>query len=202
MIAVIDYNIGNLASVTNGLKRQGLDVVITRDEQEILNADGIVLPGVGAFPVAMENLKKFNLIEPLNKAKDKGIPIMGICLGMQILFEKGYEVEETKGLGFLKGEVDLLKVDAKLPHMGWNQLVINHDHPLLKYVKEGDYVYFVHSYGAICPDEELMAYANYGGAKVPALVAKDNVIGCQFHPENSGEVGKYILRAFKELCEK
>ncbi len=202
MIAVIDYNIGNLASVTNGLKRQGLDVVITRDEQEILNADGIVLPGVGAFPVAMENLKKFNLIEPLNKAKDKGIPIMGICLGMQILFEKGYEVEETKGLGFLKGEVDLLKVDAKLPHMGWNQLVINHDHPLLKYVKEGDYVYFVHSYGAICPDEELMAYANYGGAKVPALVAKDNVIGCQFHPEKSGEVGKYILRAFKELCEK
>lgn len=202
MIAVIDYNIGNLASVTNGLKRQGLDVVITRDEQEILNADGIVLPGVGAFPVAMENLKKFNLIEPLNKAKDKGIPIMGICLGMQILFEKGYEVEETKGLGFLKGEVDLLKVDAKLPHMGWNQLVINHDHPLFKYVKEGDYVYFVHSYGAICPDEELMAYANYGGAKVPALVAKDNVIGCQFHPEKSGEVGKYILRAFKELCEK
>ena len=202
MIAVIDYNIGNLASVTNGLKRQGLDVVITRDEQEILNADGIVLPGVGAFPVAMENLEKFNLIEPLNKAKDKGIPIMGICLGMQILFEKGYEVEETKGLGFLKGEVDLLKVDAKLPHMGWNQLVINHDHPLLKYVKEGDYVYFVHSYGAICPDEELMAYANYGGAKVPALVAKDNVIGCQFHPEKSGEVGKYILRAFKELCEK
>ena len=202
MIAVIDYNIGNLASVTNGLKRQGLDVVITRDEQEILNADGIVLPGVGAFPVAMENLKKFNLIEPLNKAKDKGIPIMGICLGMQILFEKGYEVEETKGLGFLKGEVELLKVDAKLPHMGWNQLVINHDHPLLKYVKEGDYVYFVHSYGAICPDEELMAYANYGGAKVPALVAKDNVIGCQFHPEKSGEVGKYILRAFKELCEK
>jgi glutamine amidotransferase len=202
MIAVIDYNIGNLASVSNGLKRQGLDVVITRDEKEILSADGIVLPGVGAFPVAMENLKKFNLIEPLNKAKEQGTPIMGICLGMQILFEKGYEVEETAGLGFLKGEVDLLKVDAKLPHMGWNQLVVNHDHPLLKYVKEGDYVYFVHSYGAICPDEELMAYAQYGGAKISALVAKDNVIGCQFHPEKSGEVGKCILHAFKELCEK
>ena len=202
MIAIVDYNVGNLASVTNAFKRQGMDVKVTRDPQDLLSADGIILPGVGAFPVAMDNLQKVGLIEPLTKAKEKGTPMMGICLGMQILFEQGYEVTTTKGLGFLKGEVKLMEVDAKLPHMGWNQLVFNHEHPLLKYVDEGEYVYFVHSYGAVCPDDELMAYAQYGHAKVPALVAKDNVIGCQFHPEKSGEVGTRILKAFKEMIER
>lgn len=202
MIAIIDYNVGNLASVTNAFKRQGMDVKVTRDPQEILDAKGIVLPGVGTFPVAMDNLRKVGLIDVLTQVQKKGTPILGICLGMQILFEKGYEVTPTDGLGFLKGEVKLMNVEAKLPHMGWNQLVFNHEHPLLKYVDEGEYVYFVHSFGAHCPDEELMAYANYGGAKIPALVAKDHVMGCQFHPEKSGEVGTRILKAFKELVNK
>lgn len=127
MIAIVDYNVGNLASVTNAFKRQGMDVKVTRDPQDLLSADGIILPGVGAFPVAMDNLQKVGLIEPLTKAKEKGTPMMGICLGMQILFEQGYEVTPTKGLGFLKGEVKLMEVDAKLPHMGWNQLVFNHE---------------------------------------------------------------------------
>lgn len=202
MIAIIDYNVGNLASVTNAFKRSGMDAKVTRDPEEILNAQAIILPGVGTFPVAMENLKKVGLIDVLNQAKAQGTIIMGICLGMQILFETGYEVKETKGLGFLDGSVDLMHVDAKVPHMGWNQLVFNHEHPLLKYVHEGDYVYFVHSYCATCPDDELKAYASYGGQKISALVAKDNVIGCQFHPEKSGEVGKRILKAFRELIEK
>lgn len=202
MIAIIDYNVGNLASVTHAFKRAGMDAVVTRDPKEILDAQAIILPGVGTFPVAMENLQKVGLIDVLKEAKEKGIYIMGICLGMQILFETGYEITETPGLGFLKGSVDLMQVDAKIPHMGWNQLVFNHEHPLLKYVQEGDYVYFVHSYCATCPDDELMAYASYGGQPISALVAKDHVIGCQFHPEKSGEVGKRILRAFKEMIEE
>ena len=202
MIAIIDYNVGNLASVTNAFKRAGMDAVVTREPEEILQAQAIVLPGVGTFPVAMENLRQVGLIDVLNQAKEQGTIIMGICLGMQILFEKGYEVKETSGLGFLKGSVNLMQVDAKIPHMGWNQLRFNHSHPLLKYVDEGDYVYFVHSYCATCPDDELMAYADYGGQKISGLVAKDHVIGCQFHPEKSGEVGKRILKAFKEMVEK
>lgn len=201
MIAIIDYNVGNLASVTHAFKRAGMDAIVTRDPQKILSAQAIILPGVGTFPVAMENLKKVGLIDVLQEAKEKGIYIMGICLGMQILFETGYEITPTAGLGFLKGSVDLMQVDAKIPHMGWNQLVFNHDHPLLKYVHEGDYVYFVHSYCATCPDDELMAYADYGGKHISALVASDHVIGCQFHPEKSGEVGKRILKAFKEMIE-
>ena len=200
MIAVIDYHVGNLGSVTNALRRLDMDVEVTSDPQVILQADGVILPGVGTFPVAMKNLENEHLIEVLNEVKAKKTPIMGICLGMQVLFDKGYEVEETKGLGFLDGEVKYMDdVKAKIPHMGLNQLVINHPHPLLKYVQEGDYVYFVHSYRAHTTDDELIAYANYGGVKVPAVVIKDHVIGCQFHPEKSGEVGKKILLAFKEL---
>jgi len=201
MLAIIDYHIGNLGSVTNAFKRLGMDVVVTRDENTILDADGVILPGVGAFPVAMKHLEQYNLIDVLNKVKDKGTPIMGICLGMQILFENGYELTETKGLGFLEGTVEYLQVDEKIPHMGWNQLVFNQPHPILKYIEEDDYVYFVHSYAAQCPDEELICYSEYGGQKVAALVGKDNVLGCQFHPEKSGEVGQLILKAFKEMVE-
>lgn len=125
MVVIIDYNIGNLSSVISALKRVGIEAVITRDKDIIRQAKAIVLPGVGAFPVAMNNLKKFDLIDVLNERKDAGIPILGICLGMQILFEKGYEVEETKGLGFLDGEVVFMDIDEKVPHMGWNQLHFN-----------------------------------------------------------------------------
>ncbi|MEE0965600.1 MAG: imidazole glycerol phosphate synthase subunit HisH [Bacilli bacterium] len=201
MIAVIDYNVGNLKSVTNALKRIGLDPIVTRDKEVIRKAKGIILPGVGTFPVAMENLRKFDLIDILNERKEAKIPILGICLGMQILFEKGSEVKVTDGLGFLKGSVDKMVVDAKIPHMGWNELIFNQEHPLLKNIKEKDYVYFVHSFMAYGIDEELVAYCNYGNQKITALVAKDNVMGCQFHPEKSGEVGKKILEAFKEMVE-
>ena len=147
MVVIIDYNIGNLSSVISALKRVGIEAVITRDKDIIRQAKAIVLPGVGAFPVAMNNLKKFDLIDVLNERKDAGIPILGICLGMQILFEKGYEVEETKGLGFLDGEVVFMDIDEKVPHMGWNQLHFNQNHPILKNIHENDDVYFVHSFG-------------------------------------------------------
>ena len=201
MVVIIDYNIGNLSSVASALKRVGIEAIISRDKEEILNADALVLPGVGAFPVAMSNLKKYDLIDLLNQKKDAGTPILGICLGMQILFEKGYEVEETKGLGFIPGYVSYMDIDEKIPHMGWNQLHKTQDHLLLKYVHENEDVYFVHSYMAHVSDENLAAYSDYGSTKVTALVQNGNVMGCQFHPEKSGKVGQNILRAFKEMVE-
>lgn len=201
MIVIIDYNVGNLKSVENAFLRIGLKTVVSRDHDVIRQADGIVLPGVGTFPVAMENLRKYDLIDILNERKNAGIPILGICLGMQILFEKGYEVKETEGLGFLHGEVKLMEVDAKIPHMGWNQLCFQQSHPLISQIKEKDYVYFVHSYMAYPQDDELIAYCEYGGQKITALVANHRVMGCQFHPEKSGAVGQKILLAFKEMVE-
>lgn len=199
MVVIIDYNVGNLKSVQNAFLRIGVQTIVSRDHDIIREADGIVLPGVGTFPVAMENLQRYDLIDILNERKEAGIPLLGICLGMQILFEKGLEIKETQGLGFLKGEVKLMEVDDKIPHMGWNELCFQQDHPLLKNIKERDYVYFVHSFMAYPTDDELIAYCEYGGQKVTAMVAKDNVMGCQFHPEKSGEVGKQILLAFKEM---
>ncbi|WP_028043288.1 imidazole glycerol phosphate synthase subunit HisH [Candidatus Stoquefichus massiliensis] len=199
MVVIIDYNVGNLKSVQNAFLRIGVQTIVSRDHDIIREADGIVLPGVGTFPVAMENLQRYDLIDILNERKEAGIPLLGICLGMQILFEKGLEIKETQGLGFLKGEVKLMEVDDKIPHMGWNELCFQQDHPLLKNIKERDYVYFVHSFMAYPADDELIAYCEYGGQKVTAMVAKDNVMGCQFHPEKSGEVGKQILLAFKEM---
>ncbi len=201
MIVIIDYNVGNLKSVLGAFKRIGLDAVVSRDEKIIKEAKGIVLPGVGTFPTAMKNLEKYHLVELLKERKEAGIPILGICLGMQILFEKGYEVEETKGLGFISGTVCYMDIDEKVPHMGWNQLHKTQDHPLLKYVHENEDVYFVHSYMAHVNDENLVAYSDYGSTKVTALVQNKNVMGCQFHPEKSGMVGQNILRAFKEMIE-
>ncbi len=199
MIVIIDYNVGNLKSVTNAFRRIGLETVVSRDHNVIRQAKGIVLPGVGTFLIAMENLKKYDLIDILNERKEAGIPILGICLGMQILFEKGYEITETKGLGYLQGEVKFMKTDEKIPHMGWNELHICKQHPLLKYIHENDYVYFVHSYMAFPTPQQLISYCDYGDLQVSSVVAKDNVMGCQFHPEKSGEVGKKILLAFKEM---
>ncbi|MBM6841977.1 imidazole glycerol phosphate synthase subunit HisH [[Clostridium] spiroforme] len=201
MIVIIDYNVGNLKSVLGAFSRIGVDAVVSRDKEMIRKADAIVLPGVGTFPVAMENLKKYDLIDILNERKNAGIPILGICLGMQILFEKGYEVKKTAGLGFIPGTVEYMDIDEKVPHMGWNQLHFAKKHPILKYVQENDDVYFVHSYMAHCLDEQLIAYTDYGNNKVTALVSNNNVIGCQFHPEKSGTVGKQILLAFKEMIK-
>lgn len=199
MIVIIDYNVGNLKSVLGAFSRIGVEAVVSRDKEMIKKADALVLPGVGTFPVAMENLKKYDLIDILSERKNAGIPILGICLGMQILFEKGYEVKETVGLGFIPGTVEYMDIDEKVPHMGWNQLHIAKQHPILKNIEENDDVYFVHSYMAHCPDGNLVAYSDYGQSKVTALVCNGNVIGCQFHPEKSGTVGKQILLAFKEM---
>lgn len=201
MIVIVDYNVGNLMSVQNAFLRIGVEAVISRNIQVIRQAQGIVLPGVGTFPVAMEHLKKYQLIDVLQERKEAGVPILGICLGMQILFEKGYEVQETKGLGFLKGEVKLMNVTDKIPHMGWNELMFVRTHPLIQNIKEGDYVYFVHSYMAFPSDDELVAYCEYGNEKITAIVAKDHVMGCQFHPEKSGAIGQKILLAFKEMIQ-
>lgn len=201
MVVIIDYNVGNVKSVLNACNRIGIDAIISRDKDEIKKAKGIILPGVGSFPVAMENLKKYDLIDILNDRKKNNIPILGICLGMQILFEKGFEVKKIDGLAYLKGNVNLIQTSQKLPHMGWNQLVFNKNDNILKYISELDDVYFVHSYMADFNSDEVVCYTEYGNVQIPAIVRKNNVIGCQFHPEKSGEVGQNILKAWKEIIE-
>lgn len=201
MVVIIDYNVGNVKSVLNACNRIGINAIISRDKDEIKKAKGIILPGVGSFPVAMENLKKYDLIDILNDRKKNNIPILGICLGMQILFEKGFEVKKIDGLAYLKGNVNLIQTSQKLPHMGWNQLVFNKNDNILKYISELDDVYFVHSYMADFNSDEVVCYTEYGDVQIPAIVRKDNVIGCQFHPEKSGEVGQNILKAWKEIIE-
>ena len=197
-IVIIDYNLGNLQSIQAAFLRLGQETVISRDLEEIRRADALILPGVGAFPTAMNNLKKFNLIDVLKERADAGIPILGICLGMQVLFEKGIDIEECQGLGLLKGEVIPIKSSEKIPHMGWNQLKLVKTKPITAFLADSDEVYFVRSYQATCPDDELIAYTTYGEAMIPAIVGKNNIIGCQFHPEKSGKIGGKILRAFLE----
>ena len=201
MVVIIDYNVGNVKSVLNACNRIGINAIISRDKDEIKKAKGIILPGVGSFPVAMENLKKYDLIDILNDRKKNNIPILGICLGMQILLEKGFEVKKIDGLAYLKGNVNLIQTSQKLPHMGWNQLVFNKNDNILKYISELDDVYFVHSYMADFNSDEVVCYTEYGNVQIPAIVRKNNVIGCQFHPEKSGEVGQNILKAWKEIIE-
>ena len=201
MVVIIDYNVGNVKSILNATNKIGLDAVLSRNILDIKNAEGIILPGVGSFPVAMDNLKKYNLINILNEIKDKGIPILGICLGMQILFEKGYEIEERKGLGYLKGNVKLINTNEKLPHMGWNELYFKQKSLITSNIQEREDVYFVHSYMADFVEDEVIAYTKYGNMKIPAIVGKENVIGCQFHPEKSGNVGERILKSWKEMIK-
>lgn len=200
MIAIVDYDVGNLKNVYTALGDVGLSGTITRDKKVLDAADAIILPGVGAFSDAMDNLRKFDLIDALNNHVKKGKILMGICLGMQLLFDKSYEDGEFSGLSYIPGEI--VKFDApgiKIPHMGWNNLVINRDSPLVKNIGTEDYVYFVHSYYAK-PDsfDDVVAYAEYS-VKVPAIVQKDNVIGMQFHPEKSSNVGFQLLTNFKEM---
>ena len=203
MIAIIDYDAGNLKSVEKALKYLGQDVIVSRDSSEILQADKVILPGVGSFGDAMNNLDHFNLVDTIKKVAEKDTPFLGICLGLQLLFEKSDETPGAEGLGILKGEILRIppKEGLKIPHMGWNQLHITNHQPILKYVHENDDAYFVHSYMAHCKDENLVAYTDYGTTKVTALVQNKNVIGCQFHPEKSGMVGHKILLAFKEMVE-
>ncbi len=203
MIAIVDYGVGNLFSLKSSLAFIGADAVVTSDEEILRSADKIILPGVGAFGDAADKLRECGLGKVVKDEAAKGKPIMGICLGMQLLLDKGFEYGEHEGLGLIKGEIrpisDVIPAGLKIPHIGWNALRFGENkHPLFKYLKEGDCVYFVHSYyGAKC-EESVIATAEYG-AMLTAAVAKDNVMGCQFHPEKSGEAGLNILRAFCEL---
>ena len=199
MIAVIDYGAGNIFSVENALRYLGQEHILTEDPDTIRQADAIILPGVGAFPSAMQMLHAHGLTELLQQqAKEK--PFLGICLGMQMLFEKGYEFGETDGLGLIPGSVKLMHPagDLPVPHIGWNSLEKNVPCKLLDRCADGEYVYFVHSFAAECDSSNVAAYCDYG-MKVPALVFSGNVYGAQFHPEKSGDTGLNILRCFSEL---
>lgn len=199
MIAIIDYGAGNIFSVKNAFDYLGYECKLTNSVEEIKKADRIILPGVGAFPAAMNMLNNSGLV-PLIHEQTKIKPFLGICLGMQLIFEKGYEFEECDGLGLISGAVKKIeRTNMPIPHMGWNELKIQNDCPLFKGLPKNPYVYFVHSYAAECKDDNVAAYCDYGG-KVTAMV-QDNkyVFGAQFHPEKSGEVGLQILRNFAEL---
>lgn len=201
MISIVDYGMGNLRSVQKALEFIGAEAEITDDNDKILNSRGIILPGVGAFPDAMDNIKKLDIDTVLNEAVNEGTPLMGICLGMQLLFDESEEVRNTKGLGFLRGKIKKFNVDLKIPHMGWNNLIIDSDCEILKDVKEGSYVYFVHSYYAQIQEEEVLKAHSFYGINTPAVVSKGNVFGLQFHPEKSGEPGMQMLKNFWELIK-
>ena len=201
MIAMIDYDAGNIKSVEKALQKLGADVVITKDPQVILNADKVILPGVGSFGDAMNNLRKYELDEVIHQVVEKGTPFLGICLGLQLLFERSDESPEATGLGILKGEI-LRIPDAeglKIPHMGWNSLHLQNNGRLFKGLKENDYVYFVHSYYLKAEDEEIVKATTNYSVNIHASVEKDNVFACQFHPEKSSDVGLKILKNFVEL---
>lgn len=202
MIAIIDYGMGNLKSVQNALAHLNCPAKITSNPQDIETADGLILPGVGAFPDCMANLHKANVIPIIKEEVAKGKPLLGICLGMQVLFEKSYEVEECEGLGLLQGEiVKMIDPEVKIPHIGWNRLESNHSDPLLANLDQS-FVYYVHSYYASgYRDEDLLAYSNYGTLRIPGAFRKGNIMATQFHPEKSGEDGLQILRNFIALVD-
>lgn len=203
MTVIIDYGVGNLFSLKSSFAAIGEEAIVTNDASIIEKADRIVLPGVGAFRDAIKKLNESNLVPVLKKQIENGVPVIGICLGMQLLFDKGYEYGDYDGLSLIKGEVrpisDVIPSDLKVPHMGWNALKFNGEkHKLFKYINEGDCVYFVHSYYATNCLENTIATAEYG-APLTAAVAKGNLMGCQFHPEKSGDVGLNILKSFCEM---
>ena len=202
MIAIIDYGVGNLFSLCSSFRKIGADVTVTSDIGVIESADKLILPGVGAFADAAQKLRDSGLDTVIKEQAARGKPIMGICLGMQMLFERSFEYGEHEGLGLLKGKVvpmeGVIPAALKIPHIGWNALHFQRDSKLFRYIKENDCVYFVHSYYASDCDSSVIATAEYG-AELTAAVEQGNVCGCQFHPEKSGEVGLNILRAFCEM---
>ena len=202
MIAIVDYGVGNLFSLNSSLELIGAESIVTSDPQVLRSADKILLPGVGAFEDAARKLRDSGLADLLKELAAEGKPLLGICLGMQLLFEKSYEYGEHEGLGLIPGSVkpirDVIPTDYKIPHIGWNGLHLNGDCPLFRNIREGDCVYFVHSFYAAGCGLYVTATADYG-AELTAAVAKGNVYGCQFHPEKSGKVGLSILKAFADL---
>ena len=202
MIAIIDYGVGNLFSLVSSLKAIGEEAIITSDSEDIKKADKLILPGVRAFGDAIEKFEVSGLKDTVLQEVKNGKAILGICLGMQMLFEKSYEFGEYEGLGLLKGEViamnGTLPENLKIPHIGWNALKFKADNKLFSLINDGDCVYFVHSFYATGCEDSLLATTEYG-KEITAAVAKGNVYGCQFHPEKSGSVGLNILKAF---CER
>ena len=202
MIAIIDYGVGNLFSLKSSFAAIGEEAVVTSDAAVISQADRLILPGVGAFEDAAKKLSDSGMAEIVKREAQSGKPIMGICLGMQLLFEKSYEYGEHEGLGLIGGSVrpiaDVIDKDLKIPHIGWNRLIVKKQSPLFKYLSDGDCVYFVHSYYATDCEDAVTATAEYS-VELTASVEKDNVYGCQFHPEKSGDVGLKILKAFCEI---
>ena len=203
MVAIIDYGVGNLFSLKSSFAAIGEEATVSADHSVLRAADRLILPGVGAFGDAAKKLRESGLDKVLLEEVEKGKPLMGICLGMQMLFEKSFEYGEYEGLGLIKGEIrpisSVIPEELPIPQIGWNALRIKGDkHPIFKYIEDGDCVYFVHSYyGSNC-SESVIADTEYG-AYLTAAVAKDNVCGCQFHPEKSGKVGLAILKAFCEM---
>jgi glutamine amidotransferase len=210
MIAIIDYGVGNLYSLSSSLQYLGIDTKITNRMEDLIEADKIILPGVGAFADAAEKLKNTGLVDTIYSEVNKGKPMLGICLGMQLLFEKSYEYGENEGLGLIKGVVVPLEDELpekehngkmsklKVPHIGWNSLALKEEEPLFKYIENGDYVYYVHSFYAKDCESNIIASSNYD-IKITGAVRNGNVYGTQFHPEKSGTVGLNILKAFAEL---
>lgn len=197
-LAIVDYGVGNLHSITNAMEYIGRQTLVTGEVKELEQADAIILPGVGAFPDAAEKLSATGLDRVL-RAQSAKKPILGICLGMQLLFNGSDEIRPSKGLGLISGWVDRIQTNRKLPHIGWNSLTFEHSSPLFKGLDDGVYVYFVHSFcGLVQHQEHVTAHTDYG-ISVVAAVGRGNVFGCQFHPEKSGEVGLQILRNFGDL---
>ena len=209
-IIILDYGIGNTRSIQNALERFQILSVLSKDRDEILNSSGIILPGVGAFATGMKNLNKFHLVEILSEAVERNIPLMGICLGMQILFDESEEFGSFKGLGFIKGKVKKLElkdeVNSKLPHISWNEInsaKLSWDDTILHGISSGENMYFVHSY-APCPIDEsnILSQTEYSGNSFCSTVQKGLIYGCQFHPEKSGEKGLKILNNFVNICKE
>ena len=201
MIAIIDYDAGNIRSVEKALQYLNEDVIVTRDSEQILAAEKVILPGVGAFGDAMEKLHHYGLVEVIKEVVDKNTPFLGICLGLQLMFEQSEEAEGVKGLGILKGKIRKIpdKEGLKIPHIGWNSLCFPNKGKLFEGIEEGEYVYFVHSYYLEAEQEEIVTATTDYSTLIHASVEKDNVFACQFHPEKSSEVGMKILKNFVKI---
>lgn len=199
MHVLIDYQLGNLASIKQSFLKVGIELVLSSDAETIMQADSLILPGVGAFGSAMASLESKGLTEAITLYAKQGKPLLGICLGMQLLFESSEEFGFNKGLGLLKGHVKAIPKDVTVPHMGWNRLMFSQlAHPILKYSDRDDDVYFVHSYYVDGEKKDMIAYTEYGQS-IPAIVGSGNIIAMQFHPEKSGAAGARLIRSYKEM---
>lgn len=201
MIVIVDYGMGNLRSAEKAFAQAGFETKVSDNPAMLAKAKGLVIPGVGAFPEAMKNLHEKKLVAPIRQHAAAGKPLLGICLGMQVLFQQGFEGDRVEGLGLLAGDIVRIPAGVKIPHMGWNRLTMLQESPILQGTPDGAYVYFVHSYFANnCAAADIVAVTDYG-VMLPAVVQKKNVYGLQFHPEKSGDTGLSMIKNFGELSQ-